>query len=157
MPRSVRQRWVRRMLISAVSAVVLLLGACWFFGVWRPRDITGYLIMSRECHPVWKDLALRRMRAGHSLENLIARTAPARVERFGRYAMVNYQSGLALTGVTVVARDGRLVSGEAWSCTFHHTFFNSLGDVEAVQCGREYLAWGTAQRAAAIRAAATQP
>ena len=60
---------------------------------------------------------------------------PPRVERHGRYVQINYQNslesirstgGLNLTGITIIAKDDKLIFAKAWSCTWSHTFFNQM-------------------------------
>src|SRR5207249_4877318 len=76
-----RARIVRRLAVS----VLLTLSVCWYFGIHSPSDVAAYYGMSRECHPVWKELALRRVHAGQSVADVIAATAPLRVQRHGPY------------------------------------------------------------------------
>jgi hypothetical protein len=83
-------------------------------------------MMSRECHPVWKDLHWGRIQPGQDVEEVIAATKPARVERYGEFVRLNYQEGLYFTGVTITAKNGRLASAVAWSCTWNRVFFDEL-------------------------------
>ena len=84
--------------------------------------------MSRECHPVWKDLAPRNVKPGDDVDEVIASTSPARVLRHDDYTTVLYQGGdgICFTQLCVVAKDGRLISAVAGSCTWDHTFFEEM-------------------------------
>ena len=122
-------KWLVGLAGGVLLATACLLSICWYSGIWTPRQYEVYREMSRECHPVWRDLWHRRIVAGDDLDSVLLRTFPVRVERFGRYSLVNYQGGrghLWFTGVTVTAKDGRLVSASAWSCCWSHCFFDEM-------------------------------
>lgn len=82
--------------------------------------------MSQECHPVWRELNWGRIHAGQNVEQVIADTRPVEVERYGEFVRLNYQEGLYFTGVTIIAKNGRLASATAWSCTWARVFFDDL-------------------------------
>ena len=137
--RIVSKRWVRVALVVACGLAALVVSACWYLGIWGYGDLIAYGGMYMECHPVWKDLALRRVYSGQSVDELISLSDPPVVERHGRYVHVNYQNSpefarsenaLQLTGITIVAQDGKLVQAVAWSCAWSHTFFNTLSPQE---------------------------
>src|SRR6185295_3782724 len=100
--------------------LVAFFAACLFFRVHRPQDFVAYLGMVRECHPVWRELALRRLGAGDSAADLLRRFPPSNREEFGRYAVYVYYRGSrpAMTRLTVIARDGRLVRATSVSCAW---------------------------------------
>jgi hypothetical protein len=108
--------------------LALTLGAmAWYFRIYSVRDVRAYYHMRRECHPVWKDLALRSIKAGDDVDVLIANTSPARVIHHDEYTTVAYHGGgLCFTQVSALAKDGRLVSAVATSCTWDHTFFEEM-------------------------------
>jgi len=83
-------------------------------------------MMSRECHPVWEELHWGRVHKGQDVEEVIKSTNPVRVGRYGDFVSLDYQEGLCFTGVTVTAKNGRLASAAAWSCTWDRVFFNEL-------------------------------
>ena len=124
--RSLSHRWFRISAIAAAVVALFVAGEAWYFRIYSYRDVKAYHYMHRECHPVWKDLALRRIKPGDDVEELIANTSPARIHRHGEYTTIYYQGGLSFTEVVVVARDGRLVWAEAVSCTWDHTFFDEM-------------------------------
>jgi hypothetical protein len=112
--------------VAGVALITFPYGA-WHFGNRMYRDRQIYAAMSRECHPIWQELYSGRIHAGQSVDEVIALTRPIRVDMFENYAVLNYQhsgdGGLCFSGVTIVARDRNLISGEAWSCTWNRPFF----------------------------------
>ena len=84
--------------------------------------------MISECHPLWKQFALRRFGAGDSAEELLRRFPPTRRLEFGRYGVYSYGGGTrgpSYTGLSVVTKDGALLSAQTASCTWHFTFFST--------------------------------
>lgn len=119
-----------RLAIVGAVALVTLIAACIFFRISRPRDLSSYYGMARECHPVWRHCAFRRSGAGDSAADFLRRFPPSSREEFGRYGIYTYYPGSAddgiwFTGLAVITRDGRLIRSEAWSCTWQFTFFDS--------------------------------
>jgi hypothetical protein len=123
------------------SAAIL---TCWHFGIWSVRDWNVYQAMNRECHPVWKDLYVGTVYGGQTVEEVIARTEPSRLERFENFVLLEYckdpRPGLHFTGVTIIAQDGRLIDAQAFSCTWQHTFFKSWNEAEREDFWRRYWA-----------------
>jgi hypothetical protein len=73
------------------------------------------------------------------------------VERFENVVILTYYrpttgKGLPFTGISIVARDGRLVSGQAWSCTWQRTFFEEWPREEQEAFWRRYWAHQEALR-----------
>jgi hypothetical protein len=125
--------WSRPWFRLGAGAALLIGGGfllCWYFGIWSVHDWMVYQAMSHECHPVWKDLHAGRIHQGQSVEEVIAQTHPVRVDRLDHFVVLDYQEGFSFTGITVVARDGRLVDAEAWSCTWQRTFFQTWSSAE---------------------------
>ena len=118
--------------VALVAGCLLL--TCWHFGVWSWTDWQIYQEMSRECHPVWKDLYAGRIYQGQPVEEAIASCGPVRVERFENFVLLEVQEsgreGLCFTGITIIAKDGRLVHAGAWSCTWQRTFFDGWSAAE---------------------------
>ena len=126
MKRVLSNRWFK---LSAGLLLVLLAVAtasAWYFRVWSWPDLRAYQGMSQECHPVWRELHWGRIHAGQDVEEVIAATKPVRVERYGEYVRLSYQEGLSFTGITITAKNGRLASAAAGSCTWDRVFFNEL-------------------------------
>jgi hypothetical protein len=128
-------RWFK---VSAGLVFVLLLAlvaSAWYFRIWSWRDLQVYKMMSRECHPVWKDLHFGRIYSGQDVEEIIAATKPQRVDRCGGFVILSYQKsisgeGICFTGVTITAKNGRLACACAWSCGWDRLFFDELTEAD---------------------------
>jgi len=144
---------LRSSLIYLVTLTALmtagLLAFCWHHGVWSWRDWEIYRCMEHECHPVWRDLHAGRIRVGDDVDQVIERTNPAWVEEFENVKILCYKGrGLAFTGVTITAKDGRLMSAMAWSCTWERRFFDTWDRDEMVAFNRRHSAHLNAKRQA---------
>lgn len=148
-------RWPPRVLLFELDvAVVAALGAalvCWQLGLLqdKPQDLEKIIerCMSEECHPVWRDLQAGRIVAGDAVEEVIHRTQPPRIEKFENVTILLYRGpGLSFTGVTIIARDGRLVTAAAGSCTWDKTFFDTWPQGESAAFWKRYAAHLEAQR-----------
>ncbi|MEN6334891.1 MAG: hypothetical protein ABFE01_11565, partial [Phycisphaerales bacterium] len=111
-------------LVSSVLAVVLL---CLFFGIHSRRDILAYRCMRAEhFHPVWKDLALRRIRKGDDLAEVVKRHPPVRLEECGPYTALLYHKGVvSFNCLQIIATKDVLIGARADSCCWNHVFFES--------------------------------
>jgi hypothetical protein len=122
----------RRFKISVGLALVLaaaLVACAGYFRVWNWHDLHVYREMSKECHPVWRDLHWGRIRAGQNVDDVIAATEPLQVTRYGEFVELEYQQapgGFAFTGVRIIAKNGRLAGASAGSCCWDRTFFDEL-------------------------------
>jgi hypothetical protein len=133
--RILTHRWFKRSAIGAVVLALILVTGAWYFRIHRFRDVLAYYCMSQERHPVWKDLALRRIKPGDDVEEVIERTSPARVWRHDEYVTVDYiaaQGGLCFTQLEIVAKDGGVISAMYVTCTCDHTFFDDLSPNDTV-------------------------
>ena len=108
------------MLLSLTS----LLGLALYTRTWNRNDVLSYWGMSRECHPIWRDLFWRRIGPGQDVEAVIAETKPIQVERYGDFVNLTYQSGF--TGIGITAKQGKLVAASAGSCCWSRTFFDEM-------------------------------
>lgn len=101
-------------------AVVVLAG---LLGIRSKMDLLAYYAMVREhYHPLWKDLAWRRIRKGDSIESLLKRHVPSGREDYGPYTVLLYQNGR----LVVRAKNGRLIGAEAWGVPdSKHIFFTT--------------------------------
>ena len=124
--RLLPRRWFQVSAGLVAVLLIALLSCAWYFQVWSWHDFKVYQAMSRECHPVWRDLQWGRVHAGQNVEDVIAATKPVRVERYGEFVRLDYQEGLCFTGVAITAKNDRLASAAAWSCTWNRTFFDEL-------------------------------
>ncbi len=132
-PRCLRPLWpakrAARVALVATLALALFVGACAFLRISRPRDLEAYLGMASECHPVWKHFALRRFGPGDSAHELFRRFPPTSRSEFGRYGIYSFSLGppgsISFTTVSVVTKDGKLLTAQSGSCTWQFTFFRT--------------------------------
>jgi hypothetical protein len=120
----------RRGVFAFSAFLILLLSLFTFFRVWSPRDLAAYHGMAAECHPVWRAFALRQFSRGGAITALFAKYPPTERDEFGRYGIYSFyrgdlKDGIPFTGLTVIARDGRLITATAGSCTWMFTFFET--------------------------------
>lgn len=136
-------RWLRRLMFFscafAVLACILTLLTCWHHNVWSWRDWEIYEQMSLECHPVWRDLNAGRIKPGDDIQRVIWRTKPSRVENLEDVTMLSYpEAGFTIVGIT--AKDGRVVSAGAASCTWNKTFFDTWDKTDQDEFQKRYSA-----------------
>jgi hypothetical protein len=126
--------------IFTVVVSLLVVAGCVFFRISSRNDVEAYIGMAQECHPIWKQFALRRFGAGDSAADLFRQFPPDRREEFGRYGRYSYfqgPGGLQFTGIIVTTRDGKLLSAGAGSCTWQYSFFK----VDDTNIDREYYSY----------------
>jgi len=137
-----RRRWLTRVRIAGFGLVVaaILVGGflCWFLGIHSREDVLAYRCMRAErFHPIWKDLALRRIRKGDDLAETIKKHPPFWQEKYGPYTILSYHRGaVSFSTLIVVATNGVLIDARARSCCWQHVFFESLPHQPAI--GRAY-------------------
>lgn len=132
-----QHRFVRPTTYAMVVIFAVIAAGAWYFGIWGRDDLIAYYGMSKECHPVWKDLALRQVYHGQPIDEVIERTNPVCVTRHGRFVQVDYQD-FSFTGVQIVAIDGRAVRGLAASCTWDHQFFDGMSEKDVRELQASY-------------------
>jgi hypothetical protein len=129
--RKVRRRTKLLLAGAFLAFIVLVVGCagCVFFRIRHPRDVQAYLGMAAEVHPVWREFALRHFAAGDLAKDLVRLYPPRIAEEFGRYAVYRYSiaedGSLPMSGLQVTARDGKLLSAQAGSCTWQFTLFET--------------------------------
>lgn len=123
LPRSLKWR-TRLLTLLGLAGVIGTALYVW----WRP--ITGFVSQRVATVEFWNDpdpltrgLARGEFREGSPVDELIAAHPPQHTIVYDRYTQLDYPNG-----VTVLARDGRLVY--ATHLVERATFFNSLGDRE---------------------------
>jgi hypothetical protein len=129
-------RALRSAALAVLFASSIALALCWHTGIWSWHDYEVYREMSKECHPVWRDLWAGRIKEGDALNEVTLRTLPARIERFRRFARLSYYQGMSFTGITVIAKDEKLITAGAWSCCWNVVFFDRMSPDD----NREFLA-----------------
>lgn len=117
--------------------VVLAVVASWYFGIHSLTSCSAYWQMYRAYHPIWKDLALRRIQAGRDVSEFAGSYPASWSWRHGAYTSMdfydNYVPGrpvIYFSGITVIAKEGRLKCAVAWSSTWHHIFFDEFSKDE---------------------------
>ena len=128
---SIPRNWRRRIFFLLACLCIGLVSLCAFFRIRSSTDVVAYYSMSRECHPIWRDLAMRRIHADDSAADFLRRHSPNRREEFGEYALYTYYqtfdgTGIPFTSISVIARDGQLAAAQASSCTWQFPFFGAL-------------------------------
>jgi len=120
-----------------IAIVILAVVAAWCFRIHNFRSILAYWYMRQGCHPIWRDLAWRNVRAGENLGAFLSLHKPSIITRFDNYTKMQFfknynpEAGVIhFTGITVIATDNELVCAVAWSCTWHHSFFSTLSTEE---------------------------
>lgn len=121
-------------------AVLLLVLLCYVAGIRSTTDVVAYRAMWRErYHPIWKDLALRRVKKGDDVAALVEKHPPLYRNDAGPYTKLVYTQGGADPGLTVMAENGRLALAVAGAPTWQHVFFNAPGPMASyAQAQSEY-------------------
>ena len=122
-----RNKWL---VSGALVCVGLTICTFVFLRISHPRDIEAYFGMATECHPVWREFAVRRFSAGDSAAEFLRQFPPTQREEFGRYGYYSYYQSsdpdvLHFSGLSVITYDGKLSSASAGGCTWQFKFFTS--------------------------------
>ncbi len=154
--RGVNRREVRNAVrvgvCCAAGLLLLVIALCGFLGIRSSMDVLAYYTMLREdYHPVWKDLALRRIRKGDSIDNLLKRHPPVVRDDFPPYIVLGYSERGSFNVLDLVAKDGRLLAAHAAGCTWTHIFFTTPAEEEVFglaysQHAQQWLLEATAYR-----------
>ena len=136
MRRVLTKRWFWFLWGCLAAVCLVLLAACWYFRIWTYQDYQVYLEVQR--YPVGKDLWFGRIRAGEDFEAFIAAYPPHRTRQLGAFTVLTYYSlwplppqSIPMEGLSVVAKEGRLVHSVAAGCTWHRVFFSMSPEDEA--------------------------
>ncbi len=115
-------------MLAVVFLVVSLAGSV-FLRISHARDVKAFFGMAAECHPIWKQLAFRRFGPGDPARELFLRFPPSRREEFGRYGIYSFNAGpadsLPMACLSIVTKDGKLISAVSGGCTWDFTFFRT--------------------------------
>ncbi len=130
-PAEPEQRAERKVIVigGGTLALVLLLGAL-LGHVVRLRSgdkVLAYREMWRDHYPpIWKDLALRRINKGDSVQSVLKKHGSAHRDHAGPYTCLAYFTrGLGQREVTLLAKDGKLIAARASRQGAQHLFFDS--------------------------------
>jgi len=125
---------------GGIAAVAICLAVCIFFRISSWNDIKAYAGMQADCPDVWKDLALRKIHAGQSLQDIEKINKPVLISKYGRYSYLEFTppaAGLSFMRIGIILKDGRACSAKAGSCTWDHTFFDTLSDSGRMELEKE--------------------
>jgi len=112
--------------ILAIPAIVLPFV---FLGVGSPADIVAFHRMSKGgFHPIWKDLALRRIKKGDTVESVVKIHPPLIREDYPPYTRLYYGRSGTFDRLAVFAKEGRLFFAIAGSHGQEHRFFGSSAE-----------------------------
>jgi len=133
MKRLFHKKWFRITAGLLLSLLILTLALAAYFDIWSREDLIAYGGMYYECHPVWKTLALRRIRAGHSVDDLTRLHQPYGTDTWKNYTFLDYESRpgeFSMGAFWVVAEDNKLVYAVAGNDTWQHEFFSTISEEE---------------------------
>ncbi len=121
-----RRRWPRFLIPAAwilAGWVVVGVFLCVFFDVRCLDDVRAYrCMMKQSLHPIWKDLALRRIHNGSDLARTIRKHPPTKREEYRPYAAFFYSNAGSYDTVRIIATRGVLVYADAYgynTCSSH--------------------------------------
>ncbi len=126
-----RKRWFRAATYSVAVLMVLALAACWFFRIWSLHDMECYRRFIYDgYHPIWRDLAFRRIGEGDTVEEIRQIAKPTEEGDVRNYTAFYYYlpGGMKCPRriVHLLATDGRVFYAEAGSCFWGLRFFGDL-------------------------------
>ncbi len=111
--------------LAALAMAAVLL--CLFLGIRSGQDLVAYHGMaSRGFHPIWRDLAWRRVRKGNDLAETVRKHPPTSREDFGPYTVLTYsRSKGSFNTLRIAAANGILIDARIADCVWKHVFFES--------------------------------
>lgn len=120
---------VNGLLILFAAAVIFLCGR---WGIHSREDLDAYEIMMGErYHPVWKDLAWRRIKRGDPIERVLRWRPPLRRDDFPPYTELSYHEIGSSDRLVIRAKNGRLIAAGAGGHGWTRFFFHSPEEEEA--------------------------
>ena len=141
-PKRIIQRKTVLIIAGGLAVLLLLLILlCHFVGIRSASDMVAYHQMWREQYPpIWKDLALRRIKKGDHIETLLKKHAPLWRNDAGPYTELRYAASTAHPGLTVMAKEGKLIAAAASGGRWRHIFFEAPEQGESfAQAETNYL------------------
>ena len=140
MRRSGTRRTKRCFLLVALVFLAGAIAATRFFGIHGKQDFIAYYGIWKECHPTWKVLAMRRLRANQSVDEVQRIAPPLHSRTWDRYTLLAYGDMCDFTGLAILACDNKLVWAQATSCTWRHEFFRTITTNELAHIVQSYWA-----------------
>lgn len=119
-----KKRLLRLIALPLAALTIILFSAAQFLRISTPRDILAFVGMATECHPIWKELAFRRLGPGDSFAATVSVMPPDHAEVLGEFACYDYGGGF--TGLRIYTKDNKVVAAGAGSCTWDYTFFDTI-------------------------------
>ena len=94
----------------------------------------------KSAHPTWKALAMRRLRANQSVDEVKRIAPPLHSRTWDRYTLLAYGDMCDFTELAILACDNKLVWAQATSCTWRHEFFRTITTNELAHIVQSYWA-----------------
>lgn len=140
----VRKRWTRFLVPAAwilASYVLVTTFLCVFFDVRCLGDLRVYRCMMKgPLHPIWKDLALRRIHEGSDLAQTIRKHPPVRQREYEPYTVLSYGQAGSNDTLRIIATGGDLVYADASGWGWNYVFFSDPSHVRLFdEARRRYL------------------
>ena len=80
--------------------------------------------------------------AGQHFGEMMALVTPLKIQFVDRYAFINFEPTPGTCGLTLVAKDGRLVTAYRWGCEgVYETWFGDPHDPELLAAGEVMMGW----------------
>jgi hypothetical protein len=131
--RHIWKRWWFWTALTPIFVVLSVVAMAHHYRVYSWDGLEVYQAMEKECHPAWRDFNFRRVNAGDSVEDVIARTNPLKVSRDDRWVVLGYRESGSFTGMTAVAYDGKMIFACARSCCWTKVFFDEMSDEQSLE------------------------
>ena len=115
--------------------ISIILATFIFFKISSVNDIMAYPGMYYEAHPVWEDLAFRKIDNNDEEIKFISKYKPSEITVLDNYKILDYGKNdrVRFTVIRIISKDGKLKHASANGCTWEHEFFNSLSKTEIDQ------------------------
>ncbi len=134
-------RW-SRLLLTALSLIAVGLALCWTWRIWSLGDFSSYRRVIG--YSLGQDLWFGRIAPGDEIASLIAKAPPHFSEQRGRFTCIAYYPGgpvppgaMPMERLSIVAKDGRLVSASASCCVWCREFFQ-MNDADRAQFAKTF-------------------
>jgi hypothetical protein len=123
-----RLKGLKKLLVRGLGAVLgfvlIIFCLCIFFGIRTKMDVMSYYYMIQEdFHPIWKDLALRRINKGDSIESVLHKYTPLMRMDFPPYVILCFEE--PFSSLSIVVKNGKLICAASGSCCWEHIFFDT--------------------------------
>ncbi len=126
-----KRKVIIRMIAFIGPAIVLTLALCLYFGIHSIWDIPAYYAMMKsDWHPIWKDLAFKRIAKGDDVEHIYKKYPPLYREVFPPYARLTYFKSGSTPGYYLLAKNSKLIDAYAGDTEVHHVFFSTPDEVD---------------------------